>query len=77
MPLGWCEARTPVCTGRAYIRHHRKRRSQGGSDGRANLLYACAPCHVYIHDNPAISYERGWMVRSWDAVSSVEDTKPL
>jgi hypothetical protein len=28
------------------------------------LLHVCLFCHAYIHDNPAESYEAGWLKRS-------------
>jgi len=59
-----CEATTPVCTYRPEQIHHRRMRSQGGGDEPANLLYVCAACHRFIHDHPAESYERGWLMRS-------------
>lgn len=64
-----CEARTPACTGRAVHKHHRKLRSQGGTDHPTNLLFTCFPCHHYIHMNPAISYANGWLIHSWDTVA--------
>lgn len=62
--LGWCEAKSKVCTGRAAHRHHILRRSQGGKDEPANLLAVCSACHVFIHDHPLQAYEKGWMRRS-------------
>lgn len=62
-----CEARaSEKCTGRAVHTHHRKLRSQGGTDDQSNLLAVCLQCHHHIHMNPALSYERGWLVKSWD-----------
>lgn len=64
---GWCEVRIDdACSGRAEHRHHRKMRSQGGSDDPSNLLAVCWACHRWIHDHPSVSYGRGWLVRSWD-----------
>ena len=60
---GRCEAATPDCTHRAEHLHHRLMRSQGGPDRAANLLHVCAACHRFIHDNPAMSYETGWLLR--------------
>lgn len=62
-----CQAQTKDCTGRAVHMHHRKRRSQGGTNDPTNLIAVCVACHSYIHNHPAISYERGWLVHSWDA----------
>ena len=60
----FCEAQLPVCLGAASCRHHKVRRSQGGGDGPESTADLCATCHVYIHANPAWSYEHGWLVRS-------------
>lgn len=58
----WCAARLPdICEGRADCRHHRTRRSQGGTDDPANTVDLCSPCHVHIHANPAWSYRHGWL----------------
>lgn len=46
------------CTGYATEGHHRKLRSQGGTDTLSNCVPTCAACHRYIHNNPA------WAVRS-------------
>lgn len=61
---GACEARTVACGGRGVHAHHRRLRSQGGSDDAGNLLWVCATCHTWIHGHPAASYERGWMLRA-------------
>jgi 5-methylcytosine-specific restriction endonuclease McrA len=60
---GRCEARTPRCTLVAIHVHHRQLRSQGGTNALGNLLHTCLQCHVYIHDHPKLSYERGWLER--------------
>jgi HNH endonuclease len=64
---GQCEARIAgVCgTGLSVMhRHHKLMRSHGGSNDIGNLLYLCDGCHVFIHLNPTLSYEMGWLVRS-------------
>lgn len=61
--LGVCEARTVRCDRFGTQAHHIRRRSQGGTDTPANLLWVCGPCHAHIHDNPAEAYEQGWMTR--------------
>ena len=68
----WCEADTAVCTGRAAHIHHRKPRSHGRDDSPENTLIVCAACHTFIHAHPAISYEKGWLVHSWDTVAGSE-----
>jgi hypothetical protein len=61
---GLCEARiSPVCAGNGSQAHHRLPRGQGGPDLASNGLWVCASCHAFIHAHPAISYERGWLLR--------------
>jgi hypothetical protein len=60
---GRCEIAHPGCTGKATQIHHRLMRSQGGRHAVTNLLDLCAVGHRYVHDNPALSYERGWLLR--------------
>jgi hypothetical protein len=62
-----CEARTPLCTGIGQQTHHRLKRSQGGKADPQILMRICDPCDVYIETNPAIAYERGWLIHRWDA----------
>lgn len=51
------------CPGRGTEAHHRRMRSQGGSDDMDNLLWVCGPAHRWIHANPEQSYRAGWLVR--------------
>ena len=60
---GFCEAQTDICAHIARHAHHKKRRSQGGSDSPDNLLALCESCHNWIHANPEESFRRGWLVR--------------
>lgn len=60
---GRCEARTEKCTGRGCQAHHILRRGQGGPDELGNLLWVCNECHLFIHANPKLSFERGWLRR--------------
>lgn len=46
--------------------HHRKRRSQGGTNSLANLLGLCRKDHDEIHANPRESYAWGLMLRRDD-----------
>ncbi len=55
----WCEAKLPVCEGRARHRHHVLLRSQGGTDDAANTKDICGACHRWVHDHPAESYKNG------------------
>lgn len=42
--------------------HHRRRRSQGGTDGLANLVLLCARCHREVHAGPRVARNEGWLV---------------
>lgn len=64
--MGVCEAGTEVCTGEVEHTHHRKMRSAGGSHDPRNLLGVCHACHDYVHANPELSYEHGWLLHSWE-----------
>ncbi len=67
-----CRVRVhPRCNGRAAHQHHRKLRSQGGTNDPDNLLGVCVLCHHEIHAHPAVSYEHGWLVKSWDDPATV------
>ena len=64
---GLCEARTPACPPFPHEGvhcHHIRRRSQGGTHDPANGLLCCVAGHSFIHANPAMSYERGWLART-------------
>jgi len=61
---GKCEVHSDVCTGHATLVHHKLRRSHGGQGVVDNALATCNSCHLLIHGNPAMSYEKGWMIRS-------------
>ena len=55
------------CAGRLVV-HHRKVRGMGGSrdpsiHDLANLAVLCDAHHVWVHANPAQSYELGLLVR--------------
>lgn len=57
--------RCDICGGpNPTERHHRLRRSQGGTDDRSNTLDLCQGCHAEVHANPAHSYEQGYLIRS-------------
>lgn len=63
---------TPICQvclhSPAVHTHHRKMRSQGGTDESVNLMKVCSWCHNEIHANPTWAYEQGYLVHSWDEV---------
>jgi 5-methylcytosine-specific restriction endonuclease McrA len=50
--------------------HHRKRRSQGGTNDLANLLGLCEADHKRVHANPSVSYDKGWLLRRSDPETS-------
>lgn len=58
---GDCEIASDYCKGRGEFIHHVLRRSQGGTDTAEDTRWTCDPCHRYLHDNVAESYERGWL----------------
>lgn len=62
----FCEAMIPEagCNGQGQHLHHRRMRSQGGVHTVQNLVHICESCHSYIHHHPAISYTKGWLVKS-------------
>ncbi len=45
--------------------HHRKLRSQGGTDDEVNLAIVHSLCHLRAHQFPAQAREWGWIVPSW------------
>ena len=63
---GSCDIEHPGCTGRWTERHHRLLRSQGGPDDPELILGLCSAGHRFVHANPALSYEQGWLVHSWE-----------
>jgi hypothetical protein len=60
---GYCEAGTPNCRGRMDQVHHRQGRDGDLIDDVDRLLGVCWSCHRYIHSNPSLSYERGWLLK--------------
>lgn len=43
--------------------HHRRMRSQGGSDALENLSLLCRRCHNHVHDNRGESVADGWIIQ--------------
>lgn len=66
---GRCEAATPVCTGDGHEHtHHRLPRSASSVRNVHRhdpdvLLAVCRACHSFIHQNPDVAYEAGWLIR--------------
>lgn len=62
---GWCEITHDELpyNHRGDHLHHRLMRSQGGDHTEENLILVCHQIHHYIHANPAVAYERGWLLR--------------
>ena len=51
--------------------HHRKLKSQGGTDELTNLIAVHFRCHSSIHLSPERSYELGHLVRSYEEPADV------
>jgi hypothetical protein len=53
-----------------YSVHHRKLRSQGGTNCPSNLISLCghgsAGCHGLVHGGPTAAREAGWLVSATD-----------
>ena len=52
-----------ICLGPLHV-HHRRRRSQGGTDSLDNLVTLCQTAHDHVHGNPSESYQSGLLARS-------------
>lgn len=61
---GFCEIVHVGCTGQAVHVHHKRRRSQGGTDDPENLLHLCRKGHDFVHANPEISFRKGWLLHA-------------
>lgn len=47
--------------------HHRRIADRRENTHPAErLAVVCLSCHGEIHNHPAISYEDGWLIHSWD-----------
>lgn len=73
----WCGKRLPM----VFAVHHRRLRSQGGDNSASNLVCLCHACHNgstgAVHAQPSLSYERGFLVRSWASPEDIPLTSPL
>ena len=65
-----CNVDGPTCLGMATEVHHRKLRSQGGTNEFINLIIVCSKCHRYIHEHPAWAYERHLLLRQAESEST-------
>lgn len=45
----------------AHVHHKRSRRFKEGANDPDNLMALCAVCHEWVHNHPALSYERDWL----------------
>lgn len=50
----------------AVHRHHRKLRAQGGDDSADNIIDLPPFLHSAVHEHPALAYEHGLLVHSYD-----------
>lgn len=74
---GRCEVRIySLCTGFAQHTHHRKLRTQGGTNDIENLVNTCNACHTHIHSNKKWAYEQGWLVKRDDEVTEILPMPP-
>jgi hypothetical protein len=53
-------------------KHHRKMRSQGGGGHPANILKVSPDLHDMIHAHPAVAYEYGLLVKSYDDPAEID-----
>lgn len=68
---GVCEIVLPGCGHTATDPAHRIKQGMGGRHGDAkvahdvpsNALHVCRWCHTICHQQPALAYRRGWMLR--------------
>lgn len=65
------------CPRPAEHMHHKRRKGQGGGDTASNLVDLCWLDHQFIHDNPEVGYQLGYLIASTpepntSAVVSVE-----
>jgi len=65
------------CGNEVDVVHHRKRRSQGGTNDLDNLMGLCNGCHVHVHEMPTWSYEWGYLLRRNDLVTPLTYSRVL
>lgn len=56
------------CGGRSGAWHHRRRRRVEDSHTHeaCNGILLCITCHAWVHANPKLAREMGWIVSAWD-----------
>lgn len=59
---------------RDFHLHHRKLRKHGGSDSYPNVIAIHDRCHTWVHAHPQASYDKGFLVQSWDDPAEVPVT---
>lgn len=59
---GLCEASTEVCDRYAVHVHHKRGRVGKGAHDPNLLLDVCNACHTFLHANPELARQKGWMV---------------
>ena len=60
---GMCEMFTPACSRVGVEAHHVRGRVGRLLTDTEWLMWVCRECHDYAHAHPAVSYEKGWLVR--------------
>ena len=61
---GSCEIRaTWSCTGQCEEVHHKQGRIGDRMLDLDKMVGICHNCHDYINRNPALAYDRGWMLK--------------
>lgn len=65
-----CQIQLEGCFGEATHTHHRQLRRHG-DERPVNKMELCSWCHAAVHHHPAVSYQRGWLVHSWDDPAAV------
>lgn len=64
---GLCQIHSPACPPGRHDGHHAHHcapsdRDRGVHDP-ARGLWLCFPAHAFVHREPAISYQNGWLLR--------------
>jgi 5-methylcytosine-specific restriction endonuclease McrA len=54
--------RCEICGYKATQIHHKRGRFQERLTDMENFMALCMSCHDWIHKNPAIAYEKGYLI---------------